>query len=216
MDLLKCINLTLQQRILEDTYCRQETINQTPVVIWLMDTVDSAERPATRYLAWADVFVVVYDITSRLSFQLAEQFLQQIASHESEHSLCARENHKTLLLATKSDLERYRQVNESDGEKLAKKYSAMFAEITATGQHSKVVNALHKPIEHLMKERASKRSPSPRLYSSDSEIQRRQKGFSMSLKNVARSGTLRRSKSPKQMSQHKQKTGSKLLKLFHN
>uniref|UniRef100_A0AC34GXA6 Ras-like protein family member 12 n=1 Tax=Panagrolaimus sp. ES5 TaxID=591445 RepID=A0AC34GXA6_9BILA len=180
-----------------------------------MDTVDSAERPATRYLAWADIFVVVYDITSRLSFQLAEQFLQQIALHQSEHSLCARENHKTLLLATKSDLERYRQVNESDGEKLAKKYSALFSEICATGQHSKVLHALHKPIEQLMKERASKRSPSPRLYSSDSEIQRRQKGFSMSLKNVARSGTLRRSKSPK-AAQQKQRTGSKLLKLFHN
>ena len=109
-----------------------------------------------------------------------------------------------------------RQVNESDGEKLAKKYSALFAEITSTGPHLKVVNALHKPIEQLMKERASKRSPSPRLYSSDSEIQRRQKGFSMSLKNVARSGTLRRSKSPKQLVQPKQKTGSKLLKLFHN
>uniref|UniRef100_A0A7E4VXC8 small monomeric GTPase n=1 Tax=Panagrellus redivivus TaxID=6233 RepID=A0A7E4VXC8_PANRE len=95
---------------LEDTYCRQESINQMPLMVWLMDTVDSAERDPMRYLSWADVFVVIYDTTSRLSFQVAEQLLQQIASHE--HSLCTRD-HKTMLLGNKIDLERY------SGKKLA-------------------------------------------------------------------------------------------------
>jgi len=199
---------------LEDTYCRQETIGQNPVMIWLMDTVDSAERDPMRYLAWADVFVVIYDVTSRLSFQIAEQLLQQIAGHE--HSICERD-HKTLLLGNKTDLDRYRQVNESDGEKLAKKYSVLFSEVSATEPQQRIQHVLQKPISTLMKERA--RSPSPRLYSSDSEVQARQrKGFSF--RNVARSGTLRRSKSPKQMDTpkiQKNKSGSKtgLFKLFH-
>lgn len=80
-------------------------IGQTPMMIWLMDTIDRAERDPNRYLAWANVFVVVYDITSRLSFQVAEQLLQQIANHE--HSLCERD-HKTILVGNKTDLDRYR------------------------------------------------------------------------------------------------------------
>lgn len=113
----------------------------------------------------------------------------------------------------------FRQVNESDGERLAKKYSVMFSETSATESHHKVQNVFQKPIQALLKERATRRSPSPRLYSSDSEVQARQrKGFSF--RNVARSGTLRRSKSPKQMEipkMQKQKFGSKtgLFKLFH-
>uniref|UniRef100_A0A1I7Y787 small monomeric GTPase n=1 Tax=Steinernema glaseri TaxID=37863 RepID=A0A1I7Y787_9BILA len=88
---------------LEDTYCRQDTILNHPVMVWLMDTVDGSGRDAMRYLAWADVYVVVYDVTSQLSLQYAERLLQQIAQHE--HSLCMR-SHKTLLVGNKCDLER--------------------------------------------------------------------------------------------------------------
>uniref|UniRef100_A0AC34PVE5 Integrase catalytic domain-containing protein n=1 Tax=Panagrolaimus sp. JU765 TaxID=591449 RepID=A0AC34PVE5_9BILA len=188
---------------LEDTYCRQETIGQMPIMIWLMDTVDGAERDPMRYLAWADIFVVIYDITnifvviyditSRLSFQIAEQLLQQISGHE--HSLCERD-HRTLLVGNKIDLDRYRQVSESDGEKLARKYNVMFAEISATFPHPRIQTMLHKPISLLIKERADRRSPSPRLYSSDSEVQARQRKSGFSFRSVARSGTLRHRRSP--------------------
>ncbi|KAK0426342.1 hypothetical protein QR680_009656 [Steinernema hermaphroditum] len=209
---------------LEDTYCRQDTILNHPVMVWLMDTVESShdiKKDAMRYLAWADVYVVVYDVTSQLSLQYAEKLLHQITQHE--HSLCMR-SHKTLLVGNKCDLERYRQVRESDGERLAKRFGALFAETSAVEDYQRVAAVIHRPLNQIITERTTRRSPSPRLYNSDSEVQtQRNKGFSVSLKNVTRSGTLRRSKSPKSLEpQHKfsigtkSKAGSKLLKLFHN
>jgi GTPase SAR1 family protein len=58
-----------------------------------------------RYLAWADIYLVVYDITSQLSLQYAETLLRIIGQHE--HSLCIRQ-HVTFLVGNKNDLERYR------------------------------------------------------------------------------------------------------------
>uniref|UniRef100_A0A0N4ZSH6 small monomeric GTPase n=1 Tax=Parastrongyloides trichosuri TaxID=131310 RepID=A0A0N4ZSH6_PARTI len=208
---------------LEDTYCKHESILSQPIMVWLMDTVDGCGRDSMRYFSWADIYIVVYDITSQLSFQYAENLLRQIKSHE--HSVCMR-NHKTLLLGNKSDLERYRQVNHADGEKLAKEYNVLFSEISATDEYSKVANIFHKLLTAVINDLKTRRSPSPRLYNSDSEIQTRVKtstSFGGALKNVARSSTLRRSKSPGQMERQqklsfgsKTKAGSKLLKLFQN
>jgi GTPase SAR1 family protein len=78
---------------------------ERPLMVWLMDTIDANGRDSMRYLAWADLYLVIYDVTSQLSLQYAESLLQQIASHE--HKLCGR-NHKTMLLGNKTDLERYR------------------------------------------------------------------------------------------------------------
>uniref|UniRef100_A0A0N5AFU4 small monomeric GTPase n=1 Tax=Syphacia muris TaxID=451379 RepID=A0A0N5AFU4_9BILA len=205
---------------LEDTYCRQDAVVSQPLMVWVMDTVDGSGRDAMRYLSWADIYIVVYDVTSQLSLQYAESTLQQISTHE--HHLCTRQ-HKCLLVGNKADLERYRQVSESDGEKLAKKFGAMFSEVSAVDECERVATLIRKPIAALIADRAKRRSPSPRLYSSDSEIASTasKTSFSASLKSVGRSGTLRRSsKSPKPVDITKmsttKKTGSKLLKLFHN
>uniref|UniRef100_A0A0K0G2J3 small monomeric GTPase n=1 Tax=Strongyloides venezuelensis TaxID=75913 RepID=A0A0K0G2J3_STRVS len=208
---------------LEDTYCKQESIVSQPIIVWLMDTVDGYGKDSMRYFSWADIYVVVYDVTSQLSFQYAENLLRQIKSHE--HSLCLR-NHKTLLLGNKTDLERYRQVSQAEGEKLAKEYNALFSETSATDEYTKVAEVFYKILAGVIEDMKTRRSPSPRLYNSDSEVQARVKtstSFSGALKNVARSSTLRRSKSPGQIDrQHKlsfgskTKTGSKLLKLFQN
>lgn len=205
---------------LEDTYCRQDTVVSQPMMVWVMDTVDGSGRDAMRYLSWADVYIVVYDVTSQLSLQYAESTLQQISAHE--HHLCARQ-HKCLLVGNKADLERYRQVSETDGEKLAKRFGAMFGEVSAVDECERVSTLIRRPIAALITERAKRRSPSPRLYSSDSEIasSASKTSFSASLKSGGRSGTLgRRSKSPKSVDMNKmpttKKAGSKLLKLFHN
>lgn len=204
---------------LEDTYCRQDAVVSQPLMVWVMDTVDGSGRDAMRYLSWADIYIVVYDVTSQLSLQYAESTLQQISAHE--HHLCARQ-HKCLLLGNKGDLERYRQVSESDGEKLAKKFGSLFGEVSAVDECERVAGLIRRPIAALITDRANRRSPSPRLYSSDSEIasSASKTSFSASLRSVGRSGTLRSSKSPKPVDINKipttKKTGNKLLKLFHN
>ncbi|KHJ81873.1 GTP-binding domain protein, partial [Oesophagostomum dentatum] len=125
---------------LEDTYCRQDTVAGQPLMVWIMDTVDDATRDEMRWLAWADVYLVVYDVTSQLSLQYAESILERIATHE--HLLCARE-HKTILLGNKNDLERYRQVSEAEGEAMAAKYKIQFAESTAAGDPRPLSQLLH-------------------------------------------------------------------------
>ncbi|MFH4975977.1 hypothetical protein AB6A40_002686 [Gnathostoma spinigerum] len=203
---------------LEDTYCRNDTILSQTVTIRLMDTVDGSGRDAMRYLAWADVYVLVYDITSQLSLQHAETTLQKISSHD--HHLCTHE-HKCILVGNKVDLERYRQVSESDGEKLAKRYGAMFAEISATDEVDRVSALIRRPIIAVLNERKKRRSLSPRHCASDSEIVSPGSKNSFSLSKSARQPFVRRrSKSPKVIDLTKlspsKRAGSKLLKLFHN
>ncbi|KAM3721192.1 Ras-like protein family member [Dirofilaria immitis] len=203
---------------LEDTYCRQDVLLSQPMVVWLMDTVDSSGRDAMRYLSWADVYIIVYDITSQLSLQYAESTMQQISTHE--HHLCARE-HKCLLVGNKTDLERYRQVSESDGERLAKRFGVMFGEISAVDEWERVAALFRRPITVLLTDQSKKRSPSPRLCSSDSEIASSVNKIAFSIKNSGRCSTFGlRSKSPKGVDVIKtpssKKSGHKLLKLFHN
>ncbi|ETN69605.1 GTP-binding domain protein [Necator americanus] len=200
---------------LEDTYCRQDTVAGQPLMVWVMDTVDDASRDEMRWLAWADVYVVVYDVTSQLSLQYAESILERIAMHE--HLLCARE-HKTILLGNKNDLERYRQVSEAEGEAMAAKYKIQFAESTAAGDPRPLSQLLHTTFHNIL---TGTRSPSPRLCSSDSEIVTPRKSAFSALRSTSRSSQVR-VKAPKPVQLHKTpslskiKTGSKLLKLFHN
>ncbi|WKX87905.1 hypothetical protein Q1695_007931 [Nippostrongylus brasiliensis] len=199
---------------LEDTYCRQDAVAGQPVMVWMMDTVDDASRDEMRWLAWADVYLVVYDVTSQLSLQFAENILERISKHE--HLLCARE-HKTILLGNKSDLERYRQVSEAEGEAMAGKYKIQFAESAATGDSRPLSQLLHTTFQNIL---TGARSPSPRLCSSDSEIVTPRKSAFSALRSNSRSSQVR-TKTSKPVQLHKTpslskiKTGSKLLKLFH-
>ncbi|CAI5439441.1 unnamed protein product [Caenorhabditis angaria] len=204
---------------LEDTYCRQETVGGQCMMVWLMDTVENAARDEMRWIAWADVYVVVYDVTSQLSFQYAEGLLERIARHE--HVLCPRE-HRTILLGNKMDLDRYRQVSEQEGERVAAQHKAYFAECSAATDFRQFTQTLHSTFQNII---SGARSPSPRQCSSDSEIITPRKGAFSSLRSSSRSSQVRSktstTKSPQVQPLHKTpslsklKTGSKLLKLFH-
>uniref|UniRef100_A0A1I7WGF7 small monomeric GTPase n=1 Tax=Heterorhabditis bacteriophora TaxID=37862 RepID=A0A1I7WGF7_HETBA len=135
----------------KDTYCRQDSVAGQPLMVWLMDTVDDAGRDEMRWLAWADVFLVMYFFHYYYYYYLivwhiyryAENILERISKHE--HLLCARD-HKTILLGNKNDLERYRLVLtflKADGEAMASKYKAHFAESTAAGDPRPFSQLLH-------------------------------------------------------------------------
>uniref|UniRef100_A0A0K0DNI9 small monomeric GTPase n=1 Tax=Angiostrongylus cantonensis TaxID=6313 RepID=A0A0K0DNI9_ANGCA len=139
--------------------------------------------------------------------------------------LCSRE-HKTILLGNKSDLERYRQVSEAEGEAMANKYKIHFAESTAAGDPRPLSQLLHTTFQNIL---TGTRSPSPRLCSSDSEIVTPKNilGKKVFFKGKSAFSALRansrvRAKPAKPVPLHKTpslskiKTGSKLLKLFHN
>ncbi|VDN05320.1 unnamed protein product [Thelazia callipaeda] len=152
--------------------------------------------------------------------------MQQISTHD--HHLCARQ-HKCLLAGNKTDLERYRQgflkprfrqVSESDGEKLAKRFGMMFGEVSAVDEWERVASIIRRPVTALLNGIAERHSPSPRLYSSDSEIASSVSKSVLSTKSAGRCSTIRLPKSPKGAEMVKmpssKKSGHKLLKLFHN
>lgn len=149
---------------IEDTYCKHETILGQENMIWIMDTVEGPNKDQNRFLGWADIFFVVYSITSLQSFEYAERLLKQIAAHD--HSFCVR-NHVTYLLGNKTDLDRYRQVSKSQGTRLAAEFQSEFFEINTTEEYSIVKSVFHHAISASIAQRqrqllVTNRSPSPR------------------------------------------------------
>ena len=57
-----------------------------------------------RYTKWADGFMVVYSITSRLSFHKAREYLEIITNYLKSNS----RDSPVALVGNKIDLERYR------------------------------------------------------------------------------------------------------------
>ncbi|KHJ39964.1 hypothetical protein D918_09983 [Trichuris suis] len=89
---------------LEDTYCKQITVCNNECMLWIMDTVEQDGKSSSRYISWADIFLLLYSVTDKDSFEYAENLLKEIRGHD--HSICVR-SHMVCLIGNKSDLERY-------------------------------------------------------------------------------------------------------------
>ncbi|GMT37533.1 hypothetical protein PFISCL1PPCAC_28830, partial [Pristionchus fissidentatus] len=74
---------------LEETYCKQESIDGEPVIVCLMDTVDCESGEWLRWQTWGDLFIVVYDITCSKSLSFAEKLLERNEQARA-HTLSAR------------------------------------------------------------------------------------------------------------------------------
>lgn len=78
-----------------------------------------------QYMRNGEGFLLVYSITSRMSFEEIETFQQQICRVKD------RDYFPMALIANKSDLEADRQVSTQEGKDLAKKYGCQFIETSA-------------------------------------------------------------------------------------
>ena len=70
------------------------------------------------YIHGADGCILMYDITSRDSFEAVEEWAELLVD----------EDIKTVLVGNKSDLEQERKVSEEDGKKLAEKLTKVSEE----------------------------------------------------------------------------------------
>uniref|UniRef100_A0A5S6QDS4 small monomeric GTPase n=1 Tax=Trichuris muris TaxID=70415 RepID=A0A5S6QDS4_TRIMR len=139
---------------LEDTYCKQITVNNNECMLWIMDTVERDGKSSSRYISWADVFLLLYSVTDKVSFEYAESLLKDIHGHD--HSVCVR-SHTVCLIGNKCDLERYRQVSKNQGAIMAAMYSAKFYEISVTEEYSTIKNLFRDLTEETLisRERSS-------------------------------------------------------------
>ncbi|XP_063304859.1 ras-like protein family member 12 isoform X1 [Pelobates fuscus] len=149
---------------LEDTYTSEEVVDQQPVLVRIMDTADQ-DGPVNpeRYLHWANVFLVVYSIDNKQSFERCCQYLDII----SQYNRGALHECPVLLLGNKLDMERYRQVSKADGSGLASRHGCLFREISACLDFRLVQQIFHDAIQEVRRD-AERSSPiRPPLYISE-------------------------------------------------
>ncbi|KAI7861413.1 ras-like protein 1 [Spinellus fusiger] len=112
---------------IEDSYRKQCVIDGETALLDVLDTAGQEEYSAMReqYMRNGEGFLLVYSITSRMSFEEIETFYQQICRVKD------RDYFPMVLVANKSDLESDRQVSTSEGRDLAKKFGSQFIETSA-------------------------------------------------------------------------------------
>ncbi|KAI8644741.1 ras-like protein 1 [Parasitella parasitica] len=112
---------------IEDSYRKQCVIDFETALLDVLDTAGQEEYSAMReqYMRNGEGFLLVYSITSRLSFEEITTFYQQICRVKD------RDYFPMLLVGNKCDLEGDRQVLFQEGADLAKKFGCQFIETSA-------------------------------------------------------------------------------------
>ncbi|XP_018616849.1 ras-related and estrogen-regulated growth inhibitor-like protein [Scleropages formosus] len=110
-------------------------------------------------MEWADGFVVVYDISDRLSFLNAKSILCQIKEARME-SCKGEADVPVCLVGNKQDLCHARQVSKEEGRSLALEHKCPFQEVSAAEDHQEIsglfIKLIRSVMEHL-KHRADRR-----------------------------------------------------------
>ena len=103
---------------IEDSFRKITQIDGEEVVIDLLDTAGQEEFRALRekWILSSDGFILVYSIVSRESFELLDNFINQVTrTVDKEKSKLA-----FTLIANKADLAHKREVKKEEGENKAK------------------------------------------------------------------------------------------------
>ena len=101
-------------------------INDKTIKVELWDTAgqERFRNIAKNYFQSSDGFLIVYDITSKTSFE-------KLAFWNEQVNLNAPENTKYIIVGNKKDLEEKREVKIEEGENFAKENKAKFYETSA-------------------------------------------------------------------------------------
>ncbi|XP_033101840.1 ras-related and estrogen-regulated growth inhibitor-like isoform X2 [Anneissia japonica] len=126
---------------LEMTY-RHRTFfasEMTPVDFEILDTAGQENKTEDK-IKWADAYIIVYSINDRCSFNevMRSKFLITRARKNAAHDPAI------LIIGNKSDLERDRLVDRSEGEQLANALGCGFNELSVCESFEDVHNAFEK------------------------------------------------------------------------
>jgi small GTP-binding protein len=101
-------------------------INKKKIKVQIWDTAGQERyRVVTKnYFNSSNGFVIIYDITNRVSFNNINNWMEQIESLVGKDVKC-------ILFGNKNDLVRERSVKKEEGKELAKKYNCPFFETSA-------------------------------------------------------------------------------------
>ncbi|KAG1461995.1 hypothetical protein G6F55_003239 [Rhizopus delemar] len=117
---------------IEDSYRKQCVIDEETALLDVLDTAGQEETlfylfcaMREQYMRNGEGFILVYSITSRLSFEEVNTFYQQIRRVKD------RDFFPMILVGNKCDLEGDRRVSSQEGKDLAKSFGCLFIETSA-------------------------------------------------------------------------------------
>jgi GTPase KRas protein len=112
---------------IEDWYRRVLTVDGVPVLLEILDTAGQDEFTPLRdqWIRFSEGFILVYSITSRVSFEKLLVLKRHINLVKEE------ENVPIVLVGNKKDLEHERQVSTSEGQQLASQWNTQLFETSA-------------------------------------------------------------------------------------
>jgi len=115
---------------IEDSYRKQVSIDGSTAILDILDTAGQEEFSAMRdqYMRTGKGFLVVYDITSRPSFEEVVNLREQIYRVQDKDFS---EKIPVVLVGNKCDLESNRQVSTAEGQDLARAFRIPFRETSA-------------------------------------------------------------------------------------
>jgi len=109
------------------------------VTLHLKDTTGSDwVKGPSALIGWSSSMVIVYSISDRRSYDLANLIFKELKLCDRLESSCV------LLLANKNDLEHLREVSYQEGNELAAKYGTHFYETSAASDYNGVCSAFRK------------------------------------------------------------------------
>lgn len=122
--------LFFQDPTIEDSYRKQVTIDGTTALLDILDTAGQEEFSAMRdqYMRTGKGFLIVYDITSRVSFEEVPKLREQVYRVQDRD---LNDKIPMVIVGNKSDLEDSRQVTTSEGQDLARTFGVPFRETSA-------------------------------------------------------------------------------------
>jgi len=112
---------------IESSYRRQVVIDEKACILDVLDTAGQEEYTALRsqWIRTGEGFAIIYDITNRGSFEMAEKFKNQILQDLDVTAA------PMILVGNKCDLADRREVTTMEGTELAKSWGAAFLETSA-------------------------------------------------------------------------------------
>jgi len=99
--------------------------NKVKLAIWDTAGQERFRTLTPSYYRGAQGAILVYDISSRESFQKVEDWLNELETYSTNHDLIK------MLVGNKCDKEAERRVTKEEGLKCARKYQMMFIEASA-------------------------------------------------------------------------------------
>lgn len=120
---------------LETTTRHHVNIDGEYIALDILDTAGkNTEEKLEHVIGYADIFLVLYSITDSTSFQEAGKIVKFIRRHKTLDSS------SIIIAGTKSDLEHFRMVRETDGSRLTYSLNCGFYEISISDNCGDTMN----------------------------------------------------------------------------